>query len=102
MPVDCLLENNLEHTALKEVKLRLHLEMLGLPEWACMTTQSIDTREGDQKDLETATLAQMPARRRGEWHGKPAIAISIIQEEADLDVGNPEPTGKKWLGRRPY
>ncbi|KAJ1114638.1 hypothetical protein NDU88_002873 [Pleurodeles waltl] len=70
--------NDLEHTAWKEVELRSHLEMLGLPEWVCMTTRSMADREGSQGRLEPGTMAQRAAKRRGKGRGKPAPEVPTV------------------------
>ncbi|KAJ1140719.1 hypothetical protein NDU88_007064 [Pleurodeles waltl] len=85
--------NDLEHTTWKEVELRSHLEMLGLPEWVCMTTRSMADREESQGRLEPGTMDQTTAKRRGKGRGKPvpeipAVVDGVPEEEA------PEPTGE--------
>ncbi|KAJ1123242.1 hypothetical protein NDU88_001715 [Pleurodeles waltl] len=85
--------NDLEHTTWKEVELRSLLEMLGLPEWVCMTTRSMADREGSQGRLEPGTMAQTTAKRRGKGRGKPdpevpAVVDGVPEEEAS------EPTGE--------
>ena len=73
MPIDCLLGNYLEHTLWKEVELQSHLEMLGLPEWVCLTTWSKAARERSQGGLEPGKMAQVPdKKRKGKGCGKPA------------------------------
>lgn len=62
------------------------LEMLGLPEWACMTTRSMAARKGDQKELVPETVAQVPPNRKGRGHRKPTPEVSTVWEEADLEA----------------
>ncbi|KAJ1092683.1 hypothetical protein NDU88_005793 [Pleurodeles waltl] len=93
MPVDCLLGKDLEHTAWKEVELRSHLEMLGLPEWVCMTTRSMADREGSQGRLEPGTMAQRTAKRRDKGRGKPAPEVPAVVDGAPEEEA-PEPTGE--------
>ncbi|KAJ1123235.1 hypothetical protein NDU88_001708 [Pleurodeles waltl] len=86
--------NDLEHTAWKEVELRSHLEMLGLPEWVCMTTRSMATWEGSQGRLEPGKLAQTAAKRKGKRRRKPASNVPTVVDEAPEEEEAPEPTGE--------
>ena len=97
MPVDCLLGNDLEHTAWKEVELRSHLEMMGLPEWVCMTTRSMATQEGSQGHLEPGTMAQTTAKERGKGRGKPAPEVPTVDVDGVPEEEAPEPTGERKL-----
>ncbi|KAJ1130275.1 hypothetical protein NDU88_008629 [Pleurodeles waltl] len=85
--------NDLEHTAWKEVELRSHLEMLGLPEWVCMTTRSMAAREGSQGRLEPGNMAQTAAKRKGKRCGKPASDVPTVVDRAPEEEA-PEPTGE--------
>ncbi|KAJ1198964.1 hypothetical protein NDU88_002802 [Pleurodeles waltl] len=85
--------NDLEHTAWKEVELRSHLEMLGLPEWVCMTTRSMADREGSQGRLEPGTMAQRIAKKRGKGHGKPVPEVPAVVDRVSEEEA-PEPTGE--------
>ena len=89
MPVDCLLGSDLEHSLWKEVELKSHLEMLGLPEWVCVTTWSMATQERSQGSLEKWPRQLLKTKGRG-W-GKSAPEIPIVGEEADTA---PELTGE--------
>ncbi|KAJ1216045.1 hypothetical protein NDU88_003651 [Pleurodeles waltl] len=94
MPVDCLLGNDLEHTAWKEVELRSHLEMLGFPEWVCMTTRSMAAREGSHGRLEPGKMAQTAAQEGGQGRGKPASNVPTVVDEVPEEEEAPEPTGE--------
>ncbi|KAJ1093869.1 hypothetical protein NDU88_006960 [Pleurodeles waltl] len=94
LPVALVPCNDLEHTAWKEVELRSHLEMLGLPEWVCMTTRSMAAREGSQGCLEPGTMAQTAARRKGKRRGKPASNAPTVVDTAPEEEEAPEPTGE--------
>ncbi|KAJ1130022.1 hypothetical protein NDU88_008380 [Pleurodeles waltl] len=85
--------NDLEHTAWKEVELRSHLEMLGLPEWVCMTTRSMADREGSQGCLEPGTMAQRTAKSRGKGRGKPVPEVPAVADGAPEEEA-PEPAGE--------
>ncbi|KAJ1088960.1 hypothetical protein NDU88_002114 [Pleurodeles waltl] len=82
--------NDLEHTAWKEVELRSHLEMLGLPEWVCMTTRSMADREGSQGHLEPGTMAQRAAKWRGKGRRKPVPEVPAVVDGAPEEEA-PEP-----------
>ncbi|KAJ1211568.1 hypothetical protein NDU88_006926 [Pleurodeles waltl] len=102
MPVDCLLGNDLEHTAWKEVELRSHLEMLGLPEWVCMTIRSMAARQGSQGRLEPGKMAQTASGKAGKRLKAPLIPLPVVGtpfERVGIDIVGPlDP--KTALGNR--
>ncbi|KAJ1117511.1 hypothetical protein NDU88_005710 [Pleurodeles waltl] len=96
MPIDCLLENDLEDSPWKEVEHRSHLEMLGLPGWVCVSTRSMEARQGNQEPLEPETVAQGTAKKRkGRGHGKLAPEVPTVWEEAMPEHDALEPTGEQ-------
>ncbi|XP_078496945.1 uncharacterized protein LOC144753011 [Lissotriton helveticus] len=75
VPVDCLLGNDMEHNAWREVEYRTHSEMLGTPDWACVSTRSATAQRGSSPGLDPGTMAQ-PAAKKGQTRRqeKPASA----------------------------
>ncbi|XP_069068400.1 unconventional myosin-XV [Pleurodeles waltl] len=96
MPVDCLLGDDLEHTTCREVELRFHLKMMGLPEWVCMTIQSMAARQGSQVKG-VWSLEQQPKQllRTGvKGHRKPFPEIPAVEVDGVPEEEAPEPTGE--------
>ena len=83
----------MEHTQWKEVELQSLLEMLGLPEWVCATTQAMAAQGKCQSDVEPGKMTQAAAhKKRGRRRGKPAPEIPTVREETDPEGATPEPT----------
>ncbi|KAJ1216254.1 hypothetical protein NDU88_003858 [Pleurodeles waltl] len=85
--------NDLEHTAWKQEQLRSQWEMLGLPEWVCMSTRSMAAQKGSQGSLVPGTMAQTAAQRKGKGCGKPASDIPTVVDGVPEEEA-PEPTGE--------